>query len=261
VTFTKIIPALICILLLSACGGGSSGPQAPQNAVVLNSTNATTYAQLATGFVDAGLTIVGTEASTIPVKQALDTVIGQAFDKNRQTSNVVAGVIASEGCSGGGSTSFDSTDEYDAVSGNTTTTGTLTFNSCVELGMTISGSFSTSSVYNATTGDYDDNGSGSITVAFDGFSFSMAMDYAQTGNTSNSNTSTDLAFSISSTQFEGFLVETTQPLIGDGFQISSGEMIVTGGAGTKLRLTFNSNSITVELDEGSGYQSHTVLYL
>jgi hypothetical protein len=53
----------------------------------------------------------------------------------------------------------------------------------------------------------------------------------------------------------GFLVKTTQPLVGNAFALTvdSGQLIVEGANNTRLRITVTAtNTADVDLDNGSG---------
>jgi len=240
--------------LIAGCGG-SSGPEAPQNPIVLTSQNALPIADASVAYADVSTTLVGAEANIPNAKKALDTVVNIAFDKNRLIPSVVQGITTSLPCgTDGNSGSTDFTGDTTL----TTSTGTITFNNCIEFGITMNGSFTISSEWNDATTYYSDSGVGSLSMSIDGLSFTMGIDYSETGYTNTGEFTSEIAFSISSPQFPGFMVATTQPLTGFYQDIDAGELTVSGGSNTSLKIIFTGTNIAdVYLDDnGDGFYNH-----
>jgi len=236
--------------------GGSSGPEAPQAPIVLTSENAIPIANAAVVYAEIGSSVTGAEANIPQAKKALDTIVNIAFDKNRQIPSVVQGITTSIGCGPdgtSGSTEFNGTgDTMDVLIGSNE--GTITFNNCVEFGITINGSFSIASSWNGTTGEYSNSGSGNMSLSAEGISFSMGLDYTGNGNDITGAFSNDFAFSIFSPQFPGFTAETTQSLTGFYGTIEAGTILVTGGNNTYLEIIFTGSGwADVYLDSGDGF--------
>ena len=91
----------------------------------------------------------------------------------------------------------------------------------------------------------------------------MQIDFSETGNSYSGSFNTDLAYSVSGSNIPGFLVETTQTMTGMNSSLTAGELLVTGGNNTHLRITITgANFATVELDAGDGnYQYMGTIYL
>lgn len=249
--FKKLLTlyTLSIAFLATGCGGsdgGTSSPSLPANAVVITTANAVDIANMAIIFSETGSSLIGVEASSLPIQSTIDRVVERAFDRNREASSIVAGVTTSDLC-GSGSTDFNGTITA------TSSSGTLTFNNCTDFGITINGVFTFTSTWDISTGAYNDSGSGTITTSVSGLSFSMTLSYSAQGNSFSGDFSSNISYSISSPFLEGFLVTTVQDLIGNLGVVTGGQLIVEGRNGTRLRITFNSNNtVTIDLDNGNG---------
>ena len=232
--------------LATGCGGDSSEPSVPSNAVLISSSNADNVAYTVIGLASTGSSLRSSDVKTPDITSAINKVIELSFDKNRQSPSLTR-ATSSEGC---GSGSIDFTGEIDLATGRV---GTLIFNNCTDVGVSINGSFSIDSSWNLTTGQYTNIGSGNITIGIGGISFTMALSYTETGNSGTGYFSTDISYSLSSSIFEGFLVTTAQNLIGNFDIVDQGQLIVEGANNTRLSITFNNDATaTISLDSGNG---------
>jgi len=252
----KLFLAIGLISSLVACGGSSGGgskqPTLPADAVSITSNNAAAVAESAISTVESISiipTIIGVEANIPLVRIAINTLITNVFNEKNPATSVAAGVTDSYPCPSDGSIS----DTY-TFSGDTSYSGTATFSNCNSDGFILNGSFGYSSTWNNDTGAYSDSGSGSLTTTIGSDSFTMTVDYAETGNLSSGDYSVQLTYSITGSVIGGYLVETTQALQGTyPGDVTSGQIIVTGANNTRLRITVTSSSTAdIELDSGNG---------
>ena len=240
-------------VLLSGCsssGGGSTTPTLPADAVTITSTNAEAIANSAVGTLSTLGSITGADAQTLPsVADAIHTVTDMVFNRDRRSMAVATGITETYYCTSGSFTvSYNETD--------TSESGSVTFNNCQESGVTFNGSFSYSSSWSNTTYDYTDSGSGSLTISYGSDSFTLVMTYDETGNEGSGDYSTSLSYSVSGIPGGGFLVTTTQNVVGNFFfpyDVTAGQLIVYGNNNTRLRITVTvPNTASVELDNGNG---------
>lgn len=248
-------------LLITGCGGGGDGggggggttPTLPANAVTITSSNAAAIAESAIGTLDTfDAILVGAEAESLPsIQAAIKAVTDIAFDRNRRSASVVTGVTETEPCyNGNGSITANYTETTTSFS------GTLTFSNCdLGYGLFVNGSFTVSSSWNNSTGAYTDSGNGSLTFTDNSNSFTLVMDYDETGNEFDYSYSTNMSYSVSGIPGGGFLVTTTQNIVGNYYYgyVTSGQFIIQGANNTRLRITITStNYADVELDTGNG---------
>ena len=79
------------------------------------------------------------------------------------------------------------------------------------------------------------------------------MDYSVTGNDFDGSFSTTMSISVSGAPDANFLLTTPVPISGIGFDVLSGEILVEGANGTRLRITVTgANVADVFWDDGSG---------
>lgn len=232
-------------------GGGSTTISLPSNAITLDENNAIPIAQATITYLDFAYFAFGVDAQIIPpTHQVISTVKDIVFNDERRTYSVATGLEDSGACTNGGTYS-DTWTETD-----TSWTGTVTFTNCDEGGVIINGSLNYSESWNDTTGDYTSSADGSITVTFNGESFTMALNISETGNETSGDYSATISYSVSGSNVLGWLVQTASPIVGNHYDgtYASGTLIITGANNTKVRVTVvPTNSATVELDTGSGY--------
>lgn len=251
----KLLPvSLILGSLLTGCGSETSAPEA----IVFNQSNASGIAVSAAIYAEASPSFVSAVETSLPPSQAaIDLVTKLAFDKDRHDLNIAVGVVPGEPCTDGGSTSFS------GEAGSNSRTGTVSFNNCNEGGFVIDGSFSVSSTWVSLPGSYTNTGVGSITMSFGGQSFTLSLDYDGSGDSSTGDFANDISFSISIPSYGSFSVATTSTLVGNIYSggILSGVLVVTGGQGTRIRVTFNANGTAdVDLDNGNGvFVFHSII--
>ncbi|VAW64310.1 hypothetical protein MNBD_GAMMA09-1385 [hydrothermal vent metagenome] len=254
--YFKLIILTGSLSLLNACGDSSGGgggpasvsPSLPADAIILTTSNANSVAQSATSTADTTAVLVGIEASLPAPQAAINTLTDYVFDKSNRTSSIATGITTTDSCPNGGTV----TDSYN---GSTTSiSGSFNFNQCDFGNFKFNGNFSYSSTWNDNTGAYTDTGNGSLTLTTPNDSYSMAMNFTDTGNDISGDSSITLSFSISGANLGGFLVTTSQPLTSTNFTTASaGQLIVTGANNTRLRITITSStSADIEFDNGSG---------
>ena len=263
---SRLFLGLATALLVSACGGGGGGggtvnPTLPANAVTITNANAGQVADTAVGTLSTLASINAVEADTPPsTAQVIDIVTGKVFDRSRRTQSVVTGVTQTYSCTGGGSVTVT----YSETA--TSESGTVSFSSCTEYSITINGSVTYSSTWNNSTYAYTDTANGSISYVYGSTTFSIAMNYSETGNEYSGDYSLNMSYSVSGIPGGGFLVTTTSNIVGNYYSgnVTAGQLMVQGAGGTRLRITVISNNYAdVELDPGTGvftYHSSINLY-
>ncbi|MDH5356359.1 MAG: hypothetical protein OEY09_18095 [Gammaproteobacteria bacterium] len=236
------------MLVMAGCGGGGdSGPA--YNPVTLTEANAVQYARA--GFAQ-GSVITSTadtyalrSITTPSIQDSINLAIGQIFTNRLGAKSIVTGVTT--GCPDGGSVSDSSTGNINAWS------GTITFDNCNFSGTIIHGSFTFSSTFNDITEDYTAVGNGNLRFKFDGEDIAIAMDFDLGGNYLSGDFSQSFNFSIVGSNGGDFSLTTTQPITGNGFNVETGQFIVSGANGTRVRVTVGpTNWADVELDSGDG---------
>ena len=245
---------LLSALILTACGGGGGGggggsatPSLPSDAVTIDTTNATAIATSAVATADTAYTLAGVDATNLPdMQNIINKITETAFNRNKQSVNVVTGITDTIFCTGG-----SITDTYSLTS--TSSTGSFTFNSCAEFGLTFNGTFSYNYTWDNATDDYTGTVSGSLTLSAGGNSFTMALNLTDTGNFTTEAFSATMSFSLSGVPGAGFLVTTETPLTGTFGIVSGGQLLIQGANNTRLRITVTSSTTAnVDLDDGSG---------
>lgn len=240
------------LFALTGCGGGGGGggsvtPSLPADAATIDATNADAFAASAVATIDTAYALVGVDATTLPSTQsAINKIKEIAFNKDKKNINVVTGVVDTIPC-----TSGSITDTYDLTA--TSSTGSFSFNSCSEAGLTFNGSFTYNYTWNNVSGDYNGTVNGSLTLSSGGNGFTMALDLTDTGNDITGAFSVTMSFSLSGVPNAGFLVTTENPLTGNFGIVSGGQLLVHGANNTRLRITITSSTTAdVYLDDGSG---------
>ena len=254
-SYRKYLLILLFSSSLVACGGGGGGgsstttPALPSDATTITTANTADIARSAVDialFTDA-LTGFRQEGSTPSTRDVIKLVIDQTFGKFLP-SRRVASRTETEPCDNNqGSITFNVNETATSAS------GTITFTACNVAGLIINGSFSFSGSFNDSTGDYSVSGNGSLTFTDSVNSAAIAMNFSETGNDGSGSFRTTTSISVSGVPGENFLLTTTQPITGVGFAVNSGEILVEGAGGTRLRITVTSTDVAdVFLDDGSG---------
>lgn len=243
--------------MLVGCGGGGGGdstvnPTLPGDATRITDANASAIAATAIDSVFlasdygsfAGFRQDGSSSSTGSV---INYAIQETLKRIRPSSQTIASrTTQTQSCPDGGSitATADGTD--------TSGSGSISFDNCTFGTSVIDGSFSFEFSFNNTSGNYNISVDGRITASDSVFgSMTMAMNYSESGNIDGS-FSTDISLSVSGTS-ENFLLTTTQTITGMGLNIYSGEVIVSGADGTRLKLiVIATDTVDVYFDDGSG---------
>ena len=241
----------------SSGGGGSSGnsfptPTVPAGARTIDGTNANDTATSAVTFVSILSAFSRAKSENQPtVAEVVDSVLDHVHRRSHiartQNAYKTEDVSADFCFSGTAIGDFDET--------ATSESGTITFTNCdVGSGVIVNGELAYDSNWNDTTLDYSLQIGGTLTFDFGGTVVTIVLNFRETGNDGTTAFSTDINFSLAGIPGGGFLVTTTQNVVGDSFVgASSGQLIVTGASSSRLRLTvIGPNSISVELDTGGG---------
>jgi len=261
-----VTSVLISLLSIFGCSSSddSGGAAVPTGAVTITEANAT---QVVTEAVITGSALLDiVEAATaVEIDQALTArdIIDLVADKTKNISGTSAistpiGVIVpiNETCTDGG-TVTGSSDETP-----TSSSGTVTFTNCSELGITLNGTINFNSTNDVPgTGDFTDTLTGNIsgtdgveTVSLTGLSFS------ESGNTiSGDFTISSYTYSVDFSGGGGFKTELTASIVGiDGAACpDSGGVLVSGADSTQARGTIVpgisvDNDVKIEFNDGSG---------
>ena len=186
IRFSRVIPAVSCAVLLTACGGGSGGGNAPVVIADPDPEVAFFNDDAKLGYVDS---MLGRFLSVFrPISNLTGDTLGKRTNAMTETDNV--------SCSGGGSIQMSITSDGtenalpDALS--------ISFNNCVEDGETSNGSI-------ALSMNLDDTGdNGTITITASNFTVTGGEeDIAMNGGVTVAMQSTDSSdtFSISGSNF------------------------------------------------------------
>jgi len=232
----------------SSGGNADINPTLPATAIQITSANADSTAAIAASTTEITTGFTGVQSNLPSTQQIIDIIVDRSFNKNRRSYSIATGLTDSYICSISGSINEEWTDSP------TSESGSVSFNACDDgFGFIMDGSFHYSASWNSD-GDFTGISNGSVTINFGSDPFTMAFNISVSGNDVSGDYNIDLLYSASSPAFGGFLVETTQALSGtDPFGPSSGQLLVTGGNNSRLRITITSTTTaTVELDDGSG---------
>lgn len=255
--------SLFLVLLLAGCGGGSGGgsdglftPTLPADAARIDAANADAIAHGVFESID-NLSMTTFSFKSEQALPSFRDILRSVTDRvkiSTMPSAMTAYRTEVEDCE---VSSPQGTITIDFEETETSADGSAVFRNCVIAGITIEGRLTFDSSFNNTTFDYSDHFNGSLTVSAGSDSFTLVFDISETGNASADTYSTRLSFSVSGLPGGGFLVTTTQPLVGDNAGISAGEIVVQGAENTRLRIRVTGlNTAAVDLDEGSGYISN-----
>ena len=257
-TFTALCSGLFLITGCSSGGDGGSGPGAgvPANAITIADSitaETTTSTAVATGTIF--ISAIGIETSTTVTGRDILNIVLDKMNNNKNSTDLATGAIFNESCLAG-SISVDETGTDQASS------ATIIFNACnVGGGIIFNGSISGSQTSTLPSGPYTINIAGNLTITFDGSNESVGFNgftYVANGNDSTgAYTVTTFTYAIAPSSGGGFAVELSQPFVGNDFfstcQLSSGQVLVTGAAGSQARGTVNANgTVKVEYHAGNG---------
>lgn len=264
--FTIAFAIIGTMLLLTGCGGGGGPsyptPTLPAGAVVFDSGNAITMANQAmdsSGFV--GITAKQQQV-TSSVKSVMGFVAGQMTISNRSATIATGATQTTVFQCGGGPNDGNIT--ITASGNNSSATGTLSFNTCIEGTLTINGSISFGGSIN-NAGDFSFEGGGSITISDSSDFITMVMYFAETSNLDNPPYpfTSSFSFSLDGTGLPdgGFLVETTQSFTGDINGVTGGQITIYGADGingnpTRIRIDITgigTADVFLDIDDGNGF--------
>jgi hypothetical protein len=265
-TILKLFILLVMFFGLGACGGSSSGggdddgsntPTLPANATKITTINASDIAEDAISSLElvSNLALRNVTEEASRPGDVLKLIIDMAFDKPHRSIGV-ANRTETEPCDSGSVTiDFEET--------ATSFTGTLTFSSCRIDDVTLNDKFSFSSTFN-DSGAYSDSGSGNISASVGSESFTLVVNFSETGNEFDGSFSTTTSYSISGRPDFNYLVTTVVPISGIDPNVSAGQIKVLGADNSSLLITVvGDNFLQVELDEnGDGnYVFHENTFL
>jgi hypothetical protein len=257
------IPAILLSSILTfGCSsdddGGSPGASVPANAVVITEANAYETVVSAIGIgstlVDAVPVVVDITPSP-SYREIIEFVVDKAKNAGGSSDisvSIPTGIEETYPCSGGGDITINSTDT------DTSSSGTVVINNCIESGITLNGSLTFNFTYNLETYAYTDSIQGNISGNLGEQTFSLTgLVLNETGNEMSGDYSINTyTYSVDSSVGGGFLVELLAAIVGNHNVYgcpSSGIILVTGANNTQAKATINSdNTVTVEYNDGSG---------
>lgn len=248
------------LALIVSCGGSSGGggddgfptPTLPNGAARFDATNANDTAVTTMAFVDTFSLVTQLKREAPPsIPQVINWVIDQFIMRDRNSPSVAArteDISAGLCITGTAIAVFDETANSEA--------GTITFTNCdVGSGILINGSLPYDTSWNDVTLDYSFLFGGTLSFQIGSDTIVIVMNLSESGNIGTGDFSSSISFSLSGIPGGGFLVTTTQPLVGNAFALTvdSGQLIVEGADNTRLRITVTGiNAADVDLDNGSG---------
>lgn len=257
-TSTLLLTGLILITGCSSDDSSSGGGSAavPANAILIDSSakaESTAVSAVATG--DAIISIFAVETSTtLTGKDILNIAIDKVLNNRQDPASIATGVdLSGDFCPSGGSASGDETGT------STTYNATVNFNACSDGSITLTGTFSINATFTVDEdGPYTVNASGNLTATFNGGSVGFnGFSFIQSGDDgTGAFITTTFTYAINPSAGGGFAVQLTQPLVGTenvSCQLSSGQVLVTGAAGSQARATVNAGgSVKIEYHNGDG---------
>lgn len=258
-TFTALCSGLFLITGCSSSGDGGSGPGAgvPANAITIaDSITAETTISTAVASGTVFISAIGIETSTTVTGRDILNIVLEKMNNNKNTTHLATGTVFNDSCLAGSiSVNETGTEEASSV--------TINFNACnVGGGLIFNGGISGSQTSTLPSGPYTINITGNLTITFDGSNESVGFNgftYVASGNDSTGDyTVTTFTYAIAPSSGGGFAVELSRAFVGNdslptSCQLSSGQVLVTGAAGSQARGTVNANgTVKVEYHSGDG---------
>ncbi len=247
------------MVLVVSCGGSSGGgggdggfptPTLPGGAARFDATNANSTAVTTMAFVDTFSLVTELKTEAAPsIPQVINRVINQFIKRNRNSAAARTEDISAGLCVTGTAIAvFNETATSEA--------GTITFTNCdVGSGIVINGSIPYDTSWDNVTSDYSFLFGGTLSFQIGSDTIVIVMNLSESGNIGAGDFSSSISFSMAGIPGGGFLVTTTQPLVGNALSLTvdSGQLIIEGADNTRLRITVTvTNTADVELDNGSG---------
>ena len=259
-TFTLSVSAAFIsgLVLITGCSssddGGGSVVTVPADAILIDSSltaESTTAESLSTG--NEIVSVFGVEASTtLTGKDILNIAMDKIRNDSRDSTSLAIGVAFSEPCDSG-------TISGDETETSTSYSATATFTDCVLGSLTLNGTFSISATFTENLdGPYTVNASGNLTATTSSFSVGFnGFRFVENGNDgTGAYTTTTFTYTIDPSTGGGYAVQLTQALVGnenDSCELTSGQVLVTGAAGSQARGTINPDrTMKVEYHSGDG---------
>ncbi len=247
---------LTFVSILIACGGGGGGgggstamPGLPKDATTITAANTSTIARSAIDNVqlDDVFTSFRQEVEKSSAGKVIQLVVDQAFDHYLPSRSIALRTETQPCGNSQGSITVN------ANEAPTSATGSIIFNACNVSGVVVNGSLSVSASFSDSTGAYSISANGSLTFSDGLDNAAIGMNFSETGNDISGSYSSTISLSVSDVPGANFLLTTTQPITGVFSDVYSGEILVEGAAGTRLRITvITTNLADVYLDDGSG---------
>lgn len=239
----------------SNSGGGGGAATVPENAVLINTSpiaETTTTSAVTTGA--SLVSIFGVEATTVPTaRDIINILLEKIHNRSQNSIAIVTGVdLSADFCPAGGTANGDEVETLTSYVAN------ITFDACSDGFATITGTISINSTFSDSAGPYTDNLSGTLTVVLGSSSVGFnSFSFLQSGDDSTgAYTITAFTFAIDPSPGGGYLVQLTQPLIGNEFvscELTGGQVLVTGASGSQARATVNpGGSVKIEFHSGDG---------
>jgi len=262
-----IASTLAASLVLVGCSSDDSSsapalPSVPTGAVVITEANAK---QAVADAIMGGSALLDAVPTLVEIEQAPSTreIIDLLIDKTKDMQgsfleSTPTGVAIDPPfqCNGGGTITGDITETETSVS------GTITFNDCIEGTITLNGTVTFSASVDAA-GNWSLDIRGNVTAEESVFIVTLSqLHINETGNDNTSEYSLNIyQFSADITGGGGYATYLEAAVTGNELQICptsprSGIIVVLGGNGTKAKGTILSSNgtttVKIEFDDGSG---------
>ena len=251
---------MISIAGIVSCSSSSSSsddsssafptPTLPANATIFTGANANSVADSAITFASILPTIAGKSAASVSTSDVVKIAIKPLVRNERYYPPGTAAIDPEVVCEIGTFT--------DTITDNgSVIEGSVTYDECnfFNLGVFVNGVISVFETYDEVAGTYNFQIGGTLTISDGTDTVTVVLNLTESGNENTGDFTDNVSFSIAGVPDETYLVTTTQAIVGNYFTgvYTSGQMLVSGGANTRLRLdVVPGNLVEVYLDNGTG---------
>lgn len=235
----------------------ASAPAVPANAITISESNAKqVISDAVVGGNVVGELPLGTVAQierTPAARDIIERVVREAKGMGGTSADsvvaTVSGIVVEEVCTDGGTVTGNISETETSIS------GTLTFTSCTELGVTIDGTVSFNASNDAAS-NWSLTLNGNLTASDSDKTVSLnGLAYNETGNDLSGDYSINTYTYSAEIPNGGFLVQLQAPIAGNESATcpTSGVMLVTGADNTQAKATINLDAtVAIEVNDGSG---------